>query len=151
VRPGNQIRAQAPASRAAGIKKICVPSKLGIAPAALPLYGLLLFAVLALPCARAQQKSTPNQRRQALYLMTHVPPSPAPVMPQTDTSQPVVLSSAWHKKISSQSAQLLALAQELNSALSHSNHDQIPVAAIQDAKRIEALAKSIKSAMEMGY
>lgn len=72
-------------------------------------------------------------------------------MPQTDTSQPVVLSSAWHKKISSQSAQLLALAQELNSALSHSNHDQIPVAAIQDAKRIEALAKSIRSAMEMGY
>ena len=116
-----------------------------------PLCTLLLLVVSVTPCAQAQRKSSPNQQRQALYLITHVPPSPAPVMPQMNANKPVALNTAWQTKIESQSAQLLALAQELNSEVSHSNHDQISVAAVKDAEEIEKLAKSIESSMQLGY
>jgi len=117
----------------------------------------LLFAALALLMLTAAGPARAQTTQQ--------PMPPAPVMPgaiPTPGAEPDLAlrrmseqmaarrNEDRQKKIVSDSARLLALAQQLNADISKSNKDTLSVPVVKEADEIEKLAKSIKDKMRDG-
>ena len=111
---------------------------------------LLFFALSYAPCAHAQQRpsyippSLPNATSNGA-------PIPSPLERQMMKKMAVERNKSRQKQLLAESAQLLALAQKLNSDLAKSTQDQLSVSVVKEADKIAKLAKSIKNKMSYGY
>lgn len=130
-----------------------------ISSLSLPL--LLLVTTSAAPFAAAQSRSSPAPDTQFHTSVVDVPPPAPDLNANGDASKgsDIFIRQMYekmarergiqrHKLIVAQSAQLLALAKQLNDDIAKSNKNQLPVPVVKEAAEIEKLAKSIKSKMQ---
>ena len=105
------------------------------------LFCMLFFGLGT--AARAQQQQ-PSPDSEPLRQMTDRPANSGPNRAGMSEEMTVAHSQRLQNTVTTQSAQLLALAHKLNADLDNSNANELSVAVVKDAAEIEKLAKSIR-------
>jgi hypothetical protein len=113
------------------------------------LSALCVLFSLAAPLAAVAQQQIPNPPPPAIPGMAPSSP-PDPGMQRMATRMAVQRNIDRQKDIVNDTAQLLQLAQELNTDVSKSNKDTLSLSVVKKADEIEKLAKSIKQKMRDG-
>ena len=115
--------------------------------------SLLLLLTLAPSDARARQTQNHTSPVPVIPGMSDggVPPGSDPLMRRMNEKMAIERNDQRQKKIVSDSARLLLLAQMLNSDVAKSGKDELSVSVVKEATEIEKLAKSIKDRMRYGY
>ena len=118
-----------------------------------PIFLLLLAFCLA-PKARAQQTQVPTYSPPT-NTMPHsnrnVGPNIGPFGRRMAEKMARERRKETQKQMVKESTELLVLAQKLNADLASSTSGQLSASAINEAKKIEKLAKSIRNKMSYGY
>ena len=118
-----------------------------------PLF-LLLLTFCPAPAAHAQQTQVPAYIPPPAGVSNsngNAAPDPGPFARHMAERMAKERNKERQKQIVTESAQLLALAQKLNTDIAESTRDQLSISVIKEAVKIEKLAKSIKSKMSYGY
>lgn len=107
-------------------------------------FALFCMLFLGLGTAAMAQQQAPRPDNEPMRQMTdrlaYSGPNRAGVSQETTATH----SQRLPNEVTTQSAQLLALAHKLNADLDKSNANELSVAVVKDAAEIEKLAKSIR-------
>lgn len=119
----------------------------------LPIFLTAVFVCIlsAAPIAHAQLQDHTAPVPVIPGMSGAPPPGSDPLMRRLNERMAIVRNNQRQKKIASDSAHLLNLAQKLNSDVVKSNKDELSVSVVKEAEEIEKLAKSIKDKMRDGY
>ena len=108
----------------------------------LSLFSVLFFSLGTV--AGAQQAAPSAQDQHIMREMAGAPDHSGKSTNGASEQTALEHKEKLQKKVTTQSAQLLALAQKLNADVAKSNANQLSVSVVKEATEIEKLAKSIK-------
>lgn len=110
----------------------------------IPVSAILLFGLATTANAQQQPVAPSAQDQQAMRTMAAGPAHSGPGNAGMSAQMTTKHNQRLQTQVTTQSAQLLALAHKLNVDLDRSSANELSLAVVRDAAKIEKLAKSIQ-------